>query len=244
MIGLYALENRWEVRTVTVQAAIDPFLRWEEVKEMGWSSLVWLLVILILALAARAKKIGVVSIGKNEWGLLEILGFPTIPIPFGLWPFVKGIFHVKQVSTAPTRIAVPSRREVGSRVLLVVVTVFVQVTTSYQGSWLQRFLQLRRDLIAAIYGVLDENIDDAENPERITQTSDVLETAMRKILKESESVVDDITKIRLDEICGDELRKCFGSYINRVKIREDAPVDGQLWKEGRATAEEVPPLAG
>lgn len=223
-----------------VQAAVyDKFLSLDSVMQMSLWGIAWVILIIFLVLAARAKKLGTTSIGKNEWGMLEILGFPLIPIPFGLWPFVKGVFHVKQVSTAPLRIPMTARREINKRVLLVSITVWVTVTKPAEGSFMERlygfpkrFLEIRRDLIAALYGAIDENVDDAENPERIVQTIDVIEDATRKILKASTNV-DDVTRDGLENICGEDLRVSLGEYIRKVYIREDAPVDGQLWKEGR-----------
>lgn len=215
-----------------VQAAYDQFLSLDSVRQMGWWNVLWVILVAFLFLAARARKIGATSIGKNEWGMLEILGFPLIPIPFGLWPFIKGVFHVKQVSTAPVRIELPSRRDVAGRVLLVITTVLVRVTQPISGNPWQRFLQLRKDLIAALYGTLDEDTDDAENLERIEQTRAVLEAASRNLLKDAKDV-DVLTVDALNRECGEDLRVRFGEYIDKVFIREDAPVDGQLWKEGR-----------
>lgn len=214
-------------------AAYEKFLSFDSVKEMGWWNVLWVILIAFIVLAAKAKKIGVTSIGKNEWGVLEILGFPLIPIPFGLWPFVKGVLHVKQVSTAPVRIDFASRREVDGRVLMVNISVFIRVTRRYVGAWWKRFIQLRRDLISALYGTLDENVDDAENPERIEQTRAVLESATRTLLKGAKTV-DEVSLEKLHATCGSDLKLRFGEYIDSVYIREDAPVDGQLWKEGRA----------
>jgi hypothetical protein len=240
------------VKPVIAQVVYEQFLSLDTVKGMGWWNLAWVAFIAFLALAARAKKVGVTSIGKNEWGILEILGFPTIPIPFGIWPFIKGVFHVKQASTVPIRVPMVARREINKRVLMVSITVWVTVTRPATGSlwdrirrlpW--RFVEIRRDLIAAIYGALDENVDDSENPERIIQTVDIVEDATRFILKDAKSV-DDVTVEALDEKCGEDLRTSLGEYIKKVYIREDAPVDGQLWKEGRSVIldevdDELPP---
>lgn len=215
------------------QAAITGIPSLDSVRDMGWWNLLWLILIAFLVLAAKAKKIGVTSIGKNEWGMMEILGFPLIPVPFGFWPFVKGVFHVKQVSTAPTRIDITNRREINGRVLLVDISIWVVVGTKGIGSLSQRFLQRRRDLIAAIYNALDENVDDAENPERIAQTRDILEATTRNILKDAEGT-DEVTLEALITRCGEILQANLGEYLKKVFIREDAPVDGQLWKEGRS----------
>jgi hypothetical protein len=83
---------------------------------------------------------------------------------------------------------------------------------------------------------VDEDVDDAENPERIKQTTDILESATRTILKSARDT-DAITEESLRALCGDDLEARFGEYIDRVFIREDAPVDGQLWKEGRQSLE-------
>ena len=160
---------------MTLQAVpFSEYLSLAAIQRLGVLGILWLILVAFLVLAARAKKIGTTSIGKNEWGMMEVLGFPLIPIPFGLWPYIKGVFHVKQVSTAPTRIELSSRREINQRVCWVVVTVFVRVAPKTEGSLWERFVQLRKNLIAALYGALDEDVDDAENPERIKQTTDIL----------------------------------------------------------------------
>jgi hypothetical protein len=187
---------------------------------MGWLNILWVVLVLFLILGARAKKIGVVSVGKNEWGILEILGFPTIPIPFGLWPYMKGVFHVKKASTAPIRVVLQSRRELKNRVIMYSITVLLRVGRS------------RKELIAAIYGALDENEDDAENPERILQSHDIVEAGVRKLLLNAETI-DVVTRKALRKKCGADLLNRLGEHIDAVYIREDAPVDGQLWKEGR-----------
>ena len=222
------------------QAAIDRYLSWDAIKGMGWFNLVWLLVVLLIFLGARAKKVGVTSIGRSEWGMLEILGFPTIPIPFGFFPFIKGIFHVKEVSTAPARIDLSSRREIAGRVLLTEVEVWVQVGKKGTGWRLwRRFMKRRRDLVAALYGALDDNVSDAENPERIKMASGLLEAGCRKVLQKA-SEVDELTVKKLRSKSGKALEKSLGMYINKLMIRTDAPVDGQLWKEGRDLVVNVP----
>lgn len=218
----------------------------DSVRSMGLLNVGWLFILLFLFIAWRAKKIGVTSIGRNEWGMVEIFGFPTIPMPFGIWLYVKGVFHVKEVSTAPARVDFSLRSEVGSRVLMVVVTAHVTATTKGTGNRRERFVQRRRDLIAALYGAYDETVTDAENPERIDQTRDMLEAACRKILRERKDI-EALSIEALIETCGDELRERLGEYIMALYIREDAPVDGQLWKEGRSSFEgdfesgELPP---
>lgn len=199
---------------------------------MGWFNIIWLLLIIAIFLGARAKKVGVTSIGKNEWGMMEILGFPTIPIPFGFYLFIKGVFHVKEVSVAPARIDLTSRREIKNRVLLTELEVWVQVGCKGEGSLLERFKKRRRDLIAALYGALDENTSDAENPERILMAGGLLEAGCRMVLLKA-STTDELTLKKLRRESGAELEESLGMYLLKVKIRADAPVDGQLWKEGR-----------
>lgn len=113
-----------------------------------------------------------------------------------------------------------------------------------QGNLWRRFKQLRRDLIAALYGAYDETVTDAENPERIDQTRDMLEAGSRTILRR-EATTDALTIDALAIECGRELQNRLGEYIRAVYVREDAPVDGQLWKEGRGpetgTSHELPP---
>ncbi len=221
------------------QAAIDRYLSWDAIKDMGWFNLIWLLVIVFIFLGARAKKVGVTSIGKSEWGMLEIFGFPTVPIPFGFYPFIKGVFHVKEVSTAPARIDLVSRREIAGRVLLTEVEIWVQVGAKGTGSLLRRFRKRRQDLIAALYGALDDDISDAENPERIKMASGLLEAGCRKVLQNA-SAVDELTCEKLSNESSDDLEESLGMYINKLMIRADAPVDGQLWKEGRDMIVSVP----
>lgn len=199
---------------------------------MGWFNLIWLLLIVFIFLGARAKKVGVTSIGKNEWGMLEIFGFPTIPIPFGFYPFVKGVLHVKEVSVAPARLDLVSRREIKGRVLLTELEIWVQVGQKGDESLWKRFLKRRRDLVNALYGALDEDVTDAENPERMKMAAGLLEDGCRKVLRTA-SEVDELTKERLDTESGEDLEMSLGMYIRKVLIRADAPVDGQLWKEGR-----------
>lgn len=226
-----------------VQAAsYEKYLSFDAVRAMGLLNILWVLLIAILVLAARAKKIGVTSVGKNEWGVLEIIGFPLVPIPFGLWPFIKGVFHVKQVSTAPVRIDLAGRREIEGRVLMLAVTVLVRVTERYSGSLWSRFVQLRKDLISALYGTLDENVDDSENPERVHQTRAALDAGVRTILL-SAKTTDEVNREKLIATCGADLQKRFGEYVDTVYVREDAPVDGQLWKEGRGPIMDDVPVA-
>lgn len=208
----------------------------ETIQKMGVWNALWLLVLAFGFIAWRAKKIGVTSIGKNEWGMLEIFGFPLIPIPFGIYPYVKGVFHVKEVSTAPCRVDYMLRQSVNDSVLGIAMSVHITATTKGTGSFRQRFLQLRRDLIAALYGAYDESVTDAENPERISQTRDMLEAATRAILRERQDVTH-LTYDNLVEKCGEELRTRLGEYIVTVYVREDAPVDGQLWKDGRRSTD-------
>ncbi len=216
----------------------------DSVRDMGLLNVGWLFILLFLFIAWRAKKIGVTSIGRNEWGMMEIFGFPSLPVPLGIWLFVKGVFHVKEVSTAPARVDISLRQIVAGKVLMIVVTVHVTATTEYTGTRWRRFVQRRRDLISALYGAYDDDVNDAENPERIDQTRDMLEAACRTILLK-EGTVEALSVDNLAETCGDELRKRLGEYIKAVYIREDAPVDGQLWKEGRSLegdfADELPP---
>lgn len=216
---------------MVAQAAYDRFLTWDSISNMGWMNILWILLVVFLILGARAKKIGVVSVGKNELGLLEVFGFPTIRIPFGLWPYVKGIFHVKKASTAPIRVALQSRRELGRRVIMYNITVLVRVGKK------------RKELIAAIYGALDENEDDAENPERILQSHDIIESGVRKLLLKAESI-DAVNRKALRKRCGKDLLERLGEHIVAVYIREDAPVDGQLWKEGRVAPDDDIPMTG
>lgn len=233
------------MKSVIPQVALENYT-FSTIRSMGILNVGWLFLLLFLFIAWRAKKIGVTSIGKNEWGMVEVLGFPLIPMPFGIWLYVKGVFHVKEVSIAPARVDFSLRSEVGRRVLMVVVTAHVTATTKGTGTWRERFIQRRRDLIAALYGAYDETVTDAENPERIDQTRDMLEAGCRQILREGNSI-DDLSMESLIETCGTELRERLGEYIMAVYIREDAPVDGQLWKEGRSTfddeliSDELPP---
>lgn len=213
-------------------AAFDRYLSWDSIKDMGWFNLIWLLLIVFIFLGARAKKVGVTSIGKNEWGMLELCGFPTLPIPFGFYPFIKGVFHVKEVSVAPARLDIVSRREIKGRVLCTELEIWVQVGRKGDGSLWNRFLKRRQDLISALYGALDENVNDAENPERMKMAAGVLEAGSRTILKDA-STVDELTYEALEEESGPDLEESLGMYLRKVMIRADAPVDGQLWKEGR-----------
>jgi hypothetical protein len=217
---------------VSGSAAFDRYLSWDSIKDMGWFNLIWLLLIVFIFLGARAKKVGVTSIGKNEWGMLEIFGFPTVPIPFGFYPFVKGVFHVKEVSVAPARLDLVSRREIKGRVLLTELEIWVQVGQKGDGSLWKRFLKRRSDLVNALYGALDEDVTDAENPERMKMAAGLLEDGCRKVLRVA-SEVDELTKERLETESGQDLEMSLGMYIRKVLIRADAPVDGQLWKEGR-----------
>lgn len=225
------------------QLALEDY-SFSKFRDLGLLNFGWLFLLLFFFIAWKAKKIGVTSVGKNEWGMMEIFGFPLIPIPFGIWLYVKGVFHVKEVSIAPARVDFVLRSEVNERVLSVAITVHVVVTTKGQGNLWQRFKQRRRDLIAALYGAYDETVTDAENPERIDQTRDMLEAGSRTILRR-EATTDALTINTLVTECGGELKDRLGEYIKAVYVREDAPVDGQLWKEGRGPeagiSHELPP---
>ena len=225
------------------QLALEDY-SFSKFRDLGLLNFGWLFLLLFFFIAWKAKKIGVTSVGKNEWGMLEIFGFPLIPIPFGIWLFVKGVFHVKEVSVAPARVDFVLRSEVNQRVLSVAVAAHVVATTRGEGNLFTRYRRRRRDLIAALYGAYDEDVTDAENPERIDQTRDMLEAGCRSILRR-EATTDALTVEALKLECGAELQDRLGEYVIAVYIREDAPVDGQLWKEGRsaeqAFSNELPP---
>ena len=194
---------------------MDKYLDLNYVVAQGVKNLIWIVLIVVIAVGIKTGKIYFNSIGSGERGLRDFFGIVLWPVLFGPGISIKGVTTVRRTPLTPQRATLRGSVMMEGVKFTYLITVFYKVRGQ------------REYLKAALYGVMDEDKGDLENPERTEQTETILVGAVRMVLKEAESL-DGITKGALIDQCGDELLERFGVDIDRVVIGDDTPADVQI----------------
>lgn len=195
--------------------AVEQYLDLNYVVQQGMKNLMWVALVVVIAVGLKTGKIYFNSIGSGERGLRDLFGIVLWPVLFGPGLSVKGITTVRRTPLTPLRATLRTSVMLDGEKFTYLITVFYRVRGQ------------RKYLKAALYGVMDEDKGDLENPERTEQTETILVGAIRLVLKEATSL-DAITKGTLIDRCGDELLDRFGAEIDTVVIGDDTLADVQI----------------
>lgn len=195
--------------------SVEQYLDLNYVLQQGMKNLMWVALVVVIAVGLKTGKIYFNSIGSGERGLRDLFGIVLWPVLFGPGISIKGITTVRRTPLTPLRATLRASVMLDGKKFTYLITVFYRVRGE------------RKHLKAALYGVMDEDKGDLENPERTEQTETILVGAVRLVLKEAEDM-DAITKGALIDQCGDELLERFGAEIDKVVIGDDTPADIQI----------------